>query len=33
VFVGWDARVLYLLGAVSTRGWHRGVAGVFQRQL
>jgi NAD(P)-dependent dehydrogenase (short-subunit alcohol dehydrogenase family) len=33
VFVGWDSRVLYLLGSVSNRGWQRGVAGVFKRQL
>jgi short-subunit dehydrogenase len=32
VFVGWDARLLYLFGSVSNRGWQRAVAGAFKRR-
>lgn len=33
VFVGWDSRVLYLLGSVSSGAWQRAVAAVFRRRL
>jgi NAD(P)-dependent dehydrogenase (short-subunit alcohol dehydrogenase family) len=33
VFVGWDSRVLYLMGSLSNSGWQRAVAAVYKRQL